>query len=161
MSIAGYAADKVAPIIVSGFNGLSDDTLYALEGQRVTVIGGDSAVSNADYAAIKDVALTLGRVSGSDRKETNAEVIRRYYNGTFASAKNVIVAKDDVLIDALTAANLAAKGHAPIVLGTKELSKNQVEAIAKNASNATKVYQIGHGVERSVVKTVAQALGLI
>ena len=161
MSIAGYAADKVSPIVVSGFNGLSEDTLDELEGQRVTVIGGDSAVSAADYAAIKDVALTLGRVSGSDRKETNAEVIRRYYNGTFASAKNVIVAKDDVLIDALTSANLAAKGHAPIVLGTKELSKNQVEAIAKNASNATKVYQIGHGVERSVVKTVAQALGLI
>ena len=161
MSIAGYAADKIAPIVVSGFNGLSDDTLYELEDQRVTVIGGDSQISEADYAAIKDVALTLGRVSGSDRKETNAEVIRRYYANSFAGTKTVVVAKDDVLIDALTSANLAAKGHAPIVLGTKELSKNQVEAIAKNASNATKVYQIGYGVERSVVKTVAQSLGLI
>ena len=163
MSIAGYAADKIAPIVVSGFNGLSDDTLYELEDQRVTVIGGDSQISEADYAAIKDVALTLGRVSGSDRKETNAEVIRRYYANSFAGTKTVVVAKDDVLIDALTSANLAAKKNAPIVLGTKELSKNQVEAIAKNAngSKGAKVYQVGYGVERSVVKTVAQALGLI
>ncbi len=163
MSIAGYAADKIAPIVVSGFNGLSDDTLYELEDQRVTVIGGDSQISEADYAAIKDVALTLGRVSGSDRKETNAEVIRRYYANSFAGTKTVVVAKDDVLIDALTSANLAAKKNAPIVLGTKELSKNQVEAIAKNAngSKGAKVYQVGYGEERSVVKTVAQALGLI
>ena len=164
MSIAGKAAEMKAPIIVSGFNGLSDDTLYELEGARVTVIGGDSAVSEADYAAIKDVALTLGRVSGSDRKETNAEVIRKFYNGTFAGTKTVVVAKDDVLIDALTSANLAAKKKAPIVLGTKELSANQIEAIAKNADASTatgKVYQIGYGVERSVVKLVAQSLGLI
>ncbi|MDQ9815439.1 cell wall-binding repeat-containing protein, partial [Acinetobacter pittii] len=83
-----------------------------LEDQRVTVIGGDSQISEADYAAIKDVALTLGRVSGSDRKETNAEVIRRYYANSFAGTKTVVVAKDDVLIDALTSANLAAKKNA-------------------------------------------------
>ena len=161
MSIAGKAAEMKAPIVVSGFKGLSDDTLYELEGQRVTVIGGEKAVSAEDYSAIKDVALTLGRVYGSNRKETNAEVIRRYYNANFANTEAVVVAKDNVLIDALTSANLAAKKHAPIVLGTKELSKNQIEAIAKNATTADKVYQVGYGVERSVVKTVAQALGLI
>ena len=160
MSIAGYAAETTTPIVVSGFEGLSEDTLESLEGARVNVIGGDSAVSEADYAAIKDVALTLGRVSGSDRKATNAAVINRFYNDNF-STKSVIVAKDDVLIDALTASNLAVEADAPIVLGTKELSKEQVDAVARNAKTAQKVYQVGHGVERSVVKTVAQALGLI
>ena len=161
MSIAGKAAELEAPIVVSGFNGLSEETLESLEGARVNVIGGDSAVSAADYAAIKDVALTLGRVSGSDRKETNAEVIRRFYNGSFATSKSVIVAKDDVLIDALTASNLASQQSAPIVLATSSLSANQIEAIDKNANKANKVYQVGYGVERSVVKLVAQALELI
>ena len=160
MSIAGYAAETTTPIVVSGFEGLSEETLESLEGARVNVIGGDSAVSAEDYAAIKDVALTLGRVSGSDRKATNAAVINRFYNDNF-STKSVIVAKDDVLIDALTASNLAVEADAPIVLGTKELSKEQVDAVARNAKAAQKVYQVGHGVERNVVKTVAQALGLI
>ena len=161
MSIAGYAAENKTPIIVSGFEGLSEDTLEALEGKRVIVLGGDSAVSASEYTAIKDVALTLDRVSGSDRKATNAAVINRFYGGNFSTG-SVIVAKDDVLIDALTSANLSAKQHSPIVLGTNSLSEAQVDAIAANAAKAQKVYQVGYGVDaHNVVKVVAQSLGLI
>ena len=161
MSIAGKAAEMKAPIVVSGFKGLSDDTLYELEGQRVTVIGGEKAVSAEDYSAIKDVALTLGRVYGSNRKETNAEVIRRYYNANFANTEAVVVAKDNVLIDALTAANLASEQNAPIVLATNSLSSAQVNALELKAKSANNVYQVGYGVDpTNVVKVVAQRLGL-
>ena len=65
------------------------------------------------------------------------------------------------LVDALTVANLSAKQNAPIVLGTKELSKVQVNAIVSNAKTANKVYQIGGEIDRSVVKTIAEALKIV
>ncbi len=163
MSIAGKAAEEEAPIIVSGFEGLSEETVDSLKDANVDVIGGDASVSEADFNNLKSVTKVVRRVSGSDRKATNAEVINTFYKGDFASQpQSVIVAKDDVLIDALTSANLSAVHHAPIVLGTKELSEAQVNAIVKNAQNAQKVYQVGYGVDpQNVVKLVAQSLGLI
>ena len=44
MSIAGYAASKNTPIIVSVFKGLSDDAMYMLEEKDVNIIGGENAV---------------------------------------------------------------------------------------------------------------------
>ena len=161
MSVSGYAADKKMPIIVSGFNGLSEDTINTLTGEEVTVVGGDSAVSESDYNAVKAVADKVRRLHGSDRKATNAAVINTLYTSDFASTPEaVIVAKDDVLIDALTAANLSAKGHAPIVLATKELSKEQINAIVMNANTAKNIYQVGGGVLRDVVKAIAVSLNL-
>ena len=162
MSISGYAASKVAPVIVSGFDGLSEDALDEIDGSIVTVIGGDSKVSKAEYERISSVAAATSRISGTDRKATNAAVINKFYKNSFAPAKSVLVAKDDVLVDALTAANLSSKQGAPIVLATKELSKEQINAVVDNAAKtAEKVYQIGGGVAPSIVKTVAEALNLI
>ena len=166
MSIAGYAADTTTPIVVAKKGGITEDTVEALDGATLNVIGGENAVSAADYASLKDVALTIARVSGSNRKATNAAVINKFYGGNFADADSVIVAKDgqnkkSELIDALAASNLASVQHAPVVLGTENLSAEQIDAIAKNAKSADKVYQVGYGVERNVVKLVAQSLGLI
>ena len=167
MSVSGFAASKIAPIVVSGFEGLSEDTIDALDGERVYVIGGDAAVSNSDFDEIKAIASSITRVSGSDRKETNAAVINKFYTNSFVgNTKSVIVANDGMsdnkkLVDALTVANLSAKQNAPIVLGTKELSKVQVNAIVSNAKTANKVYQIGGEIDRSVVKTIAEALKIV
>ena len=161
MSISGKAAELVAPVIVSGFDGLSEEALDEIDGANVTVIGGDSKVSKVDYEKIEAVAEKTSRIFGSDRKATNAAVINRFYKNTFATAKSVLVAKDDVLVDALTAANLSSKQHAPIVLATSELSKDQINAVVTNADEANKVYQIGGGVAPSVVKTIAEALNII
>ena len=165
MSIAGYAAQTKTPIIVSSVHGLSDETVYELEDATLNVIGGEKAVSAEEFDALKSVALTVDRVSGANRKATNAAVINKFYNANFADTEAVVVAKDDVLIDALTASNLASVKHAPIVLGTNSLSAEQIDAVAKNAGTTSKdrkVYQVGYGVDKdNVVKLVAQSLGLI
>ena len=166
MSISGYAASIDAPIIVSGFEGLSEESIDAIDGKNVDVIGGDGVVSESDFKAVKSVAKLSRRISGEDRKATNAAVINTYYKdlaGSKIDIKSVIVAKDDVLVDALTASNLSVADNAPIVLGTKSLSDAQVNAVVNNAKgNAEKVYQVGHGVDtQNVVKLVAQSLGLI
>ena len=147
-----------------------DPDVIVVNGEPKADKSGSSAaediLSNPDYASLKDVALTIARVSGSNRKATNAAVINKFYGGNFADADSVIVAKDgqnkkSELIDALAASNLASVQHAPVVLGTNNLSADQIDAIAKNAKSADKVYQVGYGVERNVVKLVAQSLGLI
>ena len=162
MSISGKAAELKTPIIVSGFNGLSEETLDELDGVNVTVLGGDASVSDAEYETIGAVAGSIKRISGSDRKDTNAKIISTFYNNNFAgSAKSVLVAKDDVLVDALTASNLSAQKNAPIVLATNELSKAQLDAVVTNAKDSKNVYQVGGGVAPSVVKAVAEALNLI
>ena len=167
MSIASVAAQKKQPIVVAKKGGISEDALETLEDVKVTVIGGESVVSASEYKEIKAVAKAVTRVAGANRQATNAEVISRYYTNDFAgAAKNVIVAKDgqknkSELIDALAATTLASKNNAPIVLATNKLSNDQINALELNASSANAVYQVGHGVARDIVKTIATRLGVI
>ena len=167
MSIAAYAASQRQPIVVAKKGGISEEALETLEYVKVTVIGGESVVSASEYKKIKAVAKAITRVSGSNRQATNAEIIARYYTNDFAgAAKNVVVAKDgqknkSELIDALAATTLASKNNAPIVLATNKLSNAQINALELNASSANAVYQVGHGVARDIVKTIATRLGVI
>lgn len=55
---------------------------------------------------------------------------------------------------------MAATKDAPIVLATNKLSKAQINALELNAENSYALYQVGHGVARDVVKTIAENLGL-
>ena len=166
MSIASVAAEKELPIVVAKNGGISEDATYELKGKKVTIIGGESVVSKADYNAIKAEAEGVQRIAGANRKATNAEIIKKFYKGSYiGEAKNVIVAKDGQrnkmeLVDALAAANMAAKKDAPIVLATDKLSKEQENALELNAKKSFALYQVGHGVARDVVKTIAENLGL-
>ena len=166
MSIAAVAANTKTPIIVAKKGGISEDATYELRGKKATIIGGETAVSKADYNAIKAEADGIARIAGSNRQATNAEIIAKYYkNGFVGAAKNVVVAKDGQnnkteLVDALAAANMASEKKAPIVLATKKLSKAQINALELNAKQSYALYQVGHGVSRNVVKTIAENLGL-
>ena len=165
MSISGKAAQLKAPVVVSGFEGLSEDTLSELEDARVTVLGGDASESDAEFEKIESVAKISRRISGSDRKATNAAIINTFYKEDLADndgkTRSVLVAKDDILVDALAAANLSAVENAPIVLATENLSSDQLGSVVLNAKNAKKVYQIGGGVAESVVRAIADALNFI
>lgn len=165
MSIAGYAASKNTPIIVSGFKGLSDDAMYMLEEKDVNIIGGENAVSNEVFKNLKSITRSIRRISGNNRHATNAAVISTFYKNNFGNTKSVIVAKDGMadkseLIDALTAANLASEQNAPIVMGTDGLTDEQINTIVLNAKDADKVYQVGYGISRKSVEIVAESFGL-
>ena len=174
MSIAAVASNDLdnnttgvqsTPIIVAKKGGLTEDATDAIKGLNVTVVGGENAVSKADYEAVKSEAKSINRIAGANRKATNALVIEKYYSGNFGQTKNVIVAKDGQnnkmeLVDALAAANMASNKTAPIVLATNKLSDAQINALELNAKNAETLYQVGNGVARDVVKTIAQRLGL-
>ena len=176
MSIAPIAAkkDAQAPIIVAKGTELSYDGLDFVDtitNANVKVIGGEKAFSEDAYEALKDgidKSGSLKRISGANRKETNALIINEFYSTGIINSDvdSVIVAKDGIakegqLIDALTAANLASEKKAPIVLATDSLSTEQINALELKAKSANNVYQVGLGVNPSVVKTVAQRLGLV
>ena len=171
MSIAPVASDSttdVTPIILSKNGGISEDALSTLASKNVTVIGGEKVVSAEDFEAINDAVGSkndVKRVFGANRKATNAAIIKEYY-GTdgIESTKidSVIVAKDDVLVDALTAANLAVQIKAPIVLAKSSLSKEQNEVLNLYGKSSKTLYQVGHGVDTdNVVAKVAGVLGLL
>ena len=165
MSIAAVAATNRTPIIVAKKGGISEDAVYELKGSSVAVIGGEAVVSKSEMNEIKASASGAIRIFGSNRQGTNAEIIKKYYAGNFITAENVIVAKDGQnnkteLVDALAAANMAAEKKAPIVLATNKLSKDQIEALERHGDEAEALYQVGHGVARSVVKTIAENLDL-
>ena len=171
MSISGYASSKKIPVIVSKKGGLTYEGLKAVKDKSVTVIGGKVAVSEKEYEAIKEEAAAVRRIEGANRQATNAAIIKEFYhddntiNG-IDKQESVIVAKDGkgnktALVDALTAANLAAQTNAPVVLATDKLSDDQIDAIRLRAKKADSLYQVGHGVERSVMETIASKLGLL
>ena len=167
MSIAGVASREKAPIIVSKKGGLTYDALKALENEKVTVLGGEKSVSAEDFEEIKEEASAVRRISGENRQGTNAAIIKTfYYNSGVNTSKSVIVAKDGKgnngqLVDALTAANLGAQTNAPVVLATSSLSEDQLDALQLRGKSADSLYQVGIGVERSVVETIASKLGLL
>ena len=167
MSIAPKAADN-GTIIVSKRGGLSKVALRAIEKakQDVIIVGGETLVSAADEAKLKEIAeknaKKVERVAGKNRKATNAAIIEKYYN---FSSKAVVVAKDGQsnkmdLVDALTVANLATQLEAPIVLATDKLSNEQLNQVNLKAANANRLYQIGGGVSRPVMEKLAELLGL-
>ena len=169
MSIAAVAATQQTPIIVAKKGGISEDGLYEVRDRHVTIVGGKTVVTLAEEKEIRTEAASVNRIEGTNRKATNAEVIKRYYNKSFANgvggAQNVIVAKDGQrrpidLVDALAAANMASEKKAPIVLATNKLSKEQESAINSYAKDAYGLYQVGVGVERPVMKTIAKMLNL-
>ena len=171
MSISGYASSKKIPVIVSKKGGLTYEGLKAVKDKAVTVIGGESAVSEKEFEAIKEEATAVRRIAGENRQATNAAIIKEFYhagattNGV-VNQESVIVAKDGrgnktALVDALTAANLAAQTNAPVVLATDKLTEDQIDAIRLRGKSADSLYQVGIGVERSVVETLASKLGLL
>ena len=176
MSIAAVAAYNKTPIIVAKRGGISEDALHTFdENANVAIIGGTTVVTAAEENGLKSVSKAVVRLAGDNRKATNAKIISTYYNGKFVGTNavgtgagntdHVLVAKDGQrnkteLVDALAAANFASEIKAPIVLATDKLSKEQVEALERNPKPSTALYQIGHGVARDVVKTLAEVLNL-
>ena len=169
MSIAPVASSNYGSIVVAKKGGLSKAAFKAIERSKanITIVGGEAAISAEEEAKLKEIAKenkkTIERVSGVNRQATNAAIMKRFY--TFSNTSNVVVAKDGQknkmdLVDALTAANLASQKKAPVVLATDKLSNDQLNEVNKLAKDVQAIYQIGYGVERSVVAKLAELLGL-
>lgn len=162
MSIAAYASDIKAPIVVVNKDEVTEEAAKFMNKKELVIVGGESSVSEDVKDELKEIDKNVKRLSGTDRKATNAAVINEYYNNTTSS---VYVAKDGYgtgvshLVDALTAAPLAGKNHAPIVLATNGLSVNQEETMTK-LTGVAKITQIGEGIAKTVVEKIVEIFNI-
>ena len=169
MSIASVAVANETPIIVAKAGGLTKNAIRFIKAnsekaaaEDVAVIGGEKAVSKVEFDKIDEsIENKIARVSGDNRFETNAAIIKKYAS----NISEVVLVKDGVankkdLVDALSAANYAA--GAPIVLATDKITESQKVAIldGKATGGFTKLTQVGQGVARTTLETVAEFLGL-
>jgi len=168
MSVSAVAATNKTPIIVAKKGGISSDALSYLEDNASTgavrIIGGENVFSTADEEKVNEV---LGknnaayRIAGSNRQATNAAVIKEYYNSSaIQNSTGVVLVKDgqsnkSELIDALSAANYAAKLNAPIVLGTSKVTDAQKTSLLNVHGTVAKVAQVGEGANRTLLETIA------
>lgn len=158
MSISAYAAKSKNAIIVSNFGStMSEDAMEYLAERDLTIVGGKNAVSTELESELDEANedKTVLRLEGETRFETNAEVINHFHKDDVDA---IFVAKDgykegnDKLVDALTAAPLAAKLNAPIVLATNDLTEAQEEVLElMSIDDASKIYQVGGGVATTLV----------
>jgi putative cell wall-binding protein len=93
------------------------------------IIGKQSAISNE----IANKLPNPKRLGGSDRDETNAIIIKEFYNDN--NLNNMFVTKDgmekeDNLIDALSIGVLASKEASPVVIVGKNLNEKQEEVLS-------------------------------
>lgn len=110
---ASYSIVKNAPILLTT-KALQKDTLDALTAKKatdLTIIGGTSSVSAETETEVKALAATVKRFEGPDRYATSLAVAKEVVN-----PKTVVLAAGTSYPDALTAAPLAAKMGAPVIL---------------------------------------------
>ncbi|MCC0646918.1 S-layer protein SlpA [Clostridioides sp. ZZV15-6598] len=165
---------------------LSAEAEDFLDDAKVDIIGGVNSVSKEVMEAIDDATgNSPDRISGDDRQETNAEVMKEEDYFRQGEVENYFVAKDgstkeDQLVDALAAAAVAGNfgvtldsdgkpitgsatvvSPAPIILATDSLSSDQHVGISKSAAKDTKnLVQVGQGIANSVITKVKDLLDM-
>ncbi|MEG1410465.1 MAG: cell wall-binding repeat-containing protein, partial [Terrisporobacter sp.] len=178
MGIAPVAVRKNAPIIVEGFNGLSNYSKTLLKGASIDVIGGGvTEQSKKELEKLAGDNADLEVIAGADRFETNAKLISKYFTegiDTIYVAKDGYTEKNNqMLVDALAVGSLAGKDKAPVVLASEKLSTKQAEALKKNVKSemavadnknyneSGSINQVGNGVNHSVMRSIAKLVGII
>lgn len=143
VSVAAAAAEKGMPILLANpKSGLSavEKFINSESIKSSFVIGGDEAVSDDAIAKLPGKQ----RIEGSDRNDTNAKVIEKFYADK--ELDNLYLAKDGMensgqLIDALAVGALAAKNGAPVLIASKKLNANQINVI--NTKKIATITQVG------------------
>lgn len=167
LTIAAKAGQDKQPIILSDKTSIPNDTYNWLKNENLTnsyFIGGENNLTTDvihQMAKITKVpsgqSVYKNRVYGNDRYETNAKVMERFYPQE--KLDSVLVAKGDILVDALAAGPLAAKLNSPIILTDKNTLPSTHN---KNLQSKTAdlVYQVGGGIKDSVINDIAYKLSI-
>ena len=166
MSIAAVAAKGGAeetdanPILLVPTTGLTKDQTKFVTNltTKAYVVGGETSVSaDVEIELEKMPNVSIKRIAGVDRQETNAKVVKEFY--VKDSFDTVYVAKSDnnSLVDALAVGVAAASEPkaAPVLLATDSLSSSQ-ESVLKGIANGelTAKKQAGYGIAAQLWETL-------
>ena len=161
LTIAAKAGEDKQPIILTEKNSINSSVYNWLKSESLSdayVIGGENVVSNDVLNKIDGVVsadVSKNRVYGSDRHETNAAVINKFYHDKNLNA--LFVAKSNELVDAMTTGPLAATKKSPILINpTNYVSARHTELL--NTYKTEKVYQIGGGMTDKVITSISNSV---
>lgn len=142
VSIAPVAANENMPILLSSpTQGTKTVDIFIKNNNIKTtyIVGGKNAISSE----VANKLLSVTRLGGKDRNETNLVILETFYKNS--NLNNIFVAKNGMnkqedLIDALAVGVLAAKEKSPVVIVGEKLSMNQEKLISlKQTKEITKV----------------------
>lgn len=144
----GLVGLKDAPLVLNGVSKLDKTVaqyLKDVKAKKVTIIGGNSAISGSVQDELEKMGLTTERISGTNRYETSVKVLQHFYkNNNQAAIKNVFVASGENFADALVASVPAALYARPILLTAKDnLPKVVKDAIESKAYGIKEVTVVG------------------
>lgn len=162
-SVASPAGMKDAYIVYTNgtnLNGIKSFITSSVD--DVYIVGGESVVTTQVENELKNTTnKRIMRLSGSDRKETNAKVIKEFYPN--ADINKVYIAKDgsgsensNDLVDALAVGSLAGKEKNPVMLASRDLSPTQKQILSSKKVN--EVVQVGDGKNATAF---SQAVGML
>lgn len=157
LSMAAPAAVNSIPILLTNESGdsLGAGKEIANSSKMQYIIGGEGVVKYS----LENTLPNSERIAGSDRNETNGEVLQQFYgNGEF---DNLYLTKDGTkkdsdLVDALTVSPLAAKNEGPVMIVGKSLSPKQ-EKFLKNVTSE-QITTVGDGINKFNVLRVFKIL---
>lgn len=113
LSASGLAGKENAPILLVKTDSIPKETLQRLyKVKRVYIIGKENAVSGKVESSLKKSGMAVKRIGGSNRIDTSIAVSKEI--GSYSKAFLVNGFKGEA--DAMSAASIAARDKAPIIL---------------------------------------------
>ncbi len=148
LAAATLAAEVGGPVLLTGSDRLADGVaaeLRRLGVETVYLVGGPVALTPPVQSAVDALGVESIRLAGTDRFVT-ADAIGREVVRLGGPVDAVIVARADDFPDALSAANLATYGRAPILLtATSELSEQTERALDALLPGGTQTVYLAGG----------------
>lgn len=135
LAVGPVAAKKGIPVLLTKKDEVPTEVVKFLQDKKpdkITIIGGENAVSETGKQALKKHVANVGRISGKNREETSIKICEDY----FKVSDGVVVANGFKYTDALVGGYFAAKMNAPILLtSTNKVNKPTLDCIANTKTN--------------------------
>lgn len=132
----GLVGLKNQPLVLNGVNKLDATVaqyLKDVKAEKVTIIGGNSAISASVQNELEKMGLKTERISGTNRYETSVKVLQHFLKNNKSTVEGdvekVFLASGENFADALVASVPAAMYARPILL----TAKNNLPMVVKDA----------------------------
>ena len=138
-SLSASSAGRPVLLVKSALTNAQEDYLSSLH-LKVTIIGGEAAVTEEVEASLQGISESMDRLYGSNRFETSIQIAKRYFPE--AEALTLVYSHD--FPDGLSAGPYAALHHSPVVLcRTAKDGDAYAAAYAKELSHLKAGYVTG------------------
>lgn len=144
VSVSSISGMKNMPIILTHTTSTKSNVFNWLKSEDLNnayVIGSEGIINNNvlnNLNTITRTNISNNRVGGSDRYETNAKIIDKFFTKNVPA---VYATEAKILIDTLTAGPIAAKDGAPIYIIREDLTVQQKNSATNTITN--KIVQVG------------------